>query len=246
MYRHLKEKNSSSGGFTLTELLIVVALVAILAALVAPAFAKSIQDSNARYCEANRRSCLDEIIIELSLDPNADTGRILLLYQDKCPNHGNYSLITNRDGEYEIYCTKHSTDIVQDLMAQYQDILDNFLDKEKYPDYPYNWWDNDTMRRVIYKRNGGWPILTYQGKSYYIQPYAGRGWAQPLVFARANGNADPGWYVPFLYYNGRWYTGNAYSITGCTPGTEEQWLADRGWTALSEDDYTISPPKKDS
>ena len=71
------EKKTKSG-FTLAELLIVVAIIAVLVAIAIPVFTSQLEKSKKAVDEANIRSAYSEAMATYLTDPSEDSGQISL------------------------------------------------------------------------------------------------------------------------------------------------------------------------
>ena len=63
-WRGSMRSNRIKKGFTLAELLIVVAIIAVLAAIAIPVFNGNVAGAKKAACEANRRSLYGQVVIE--------------------------------------------------------------------------------------------------------------------------------------------------------------------------------------
>ncbi len=106
-------------GFTLIEIMIVVAIIAVLAAVAIPSFAKYMKRSAAGACQTTRES-IKKAAYTYSADNNG-TSTIALtdLYKEDgsgylvelphCPDGGTYSISKDADsGVITVSCTKHT------------------------------------------------------------------------------------------------------------------------------------------
>lgn len=75
--KSLKNKKSSKKGFTLMEMLIVVAIIAILVAIAIPTFNNSLNKARLATDQANARA-LKAIVVANYLDDNSNTGEFAL------------------------------------------------------------------------------------------------------------------------------------------------------------------------
>lgn len=110
--------NHSTAGFTLAELLVVVAIVAVLVAIAVPVFTGALGSSEEATCEANRRSLKSMYTTAWLLDQTPGNQKTLyqacvdqLEEQNKgvlCPNDGVYRETFNKKtGAVSIVCLIH-------------------------------------------------------------------------------------------------------------------------------------------
>lgn len=96
------KKNSSTQGFTLLELLVVVALIALLTALAVPGYRRYLESSRGQRCSANillLEMAKDSFIVDHPGQPIGSTADLLpyLKYGlPVCPSGGTYSQMTDR------------------------------------------------------------------------------------------------------------------------------------------------------
>ena len=77
----MKKQKTGNNGFTLAELLIVVAIIGVLVAISMPVFAGHLEKSREVVDIANVRSAYAELITEAMLDDKTDEVRIVKLKQ---------------------------------------------------------------------------------------------------------------------------------------------------------------------
>ena len=80
-------------GFTLAELLIVVAIIGVLVAVAIPIFSRSLERAREATCMANRRSLYAQVIAEhiLSDRPCSELFNEFVVNAGKCPSGGTFS-----------------------------------------------------------------------------------------------------------------------------------------------------------
>lgn len=130
-------------GFTLAELLIVIAIIAVLVAVSIPVFGGALEKSRAAVCMANRRSWLAELSVgsmleEITLGP----GTVYAKDDDKskmytCPSGGEIYYQTTADGLIKVYCTKHKT-VLDNSAALLQAALNSVLNDPNFSNYGAN------------------------------------------------------------------------------------------------------------
>lgn len=103
-------KNS---GFTLVEMLVVVAIIAILVAVAIPTFNSQLDKARETACKANRRSLYAVMSVNYMTDeyPSLSSAFIDLYSlhsaEYKCPSEGTYTWADNGDGTGRIVCSVH-------------------------------------------------------------------------------------------------------------------------------------------
>lgn len=114
-------------GFTLAELLIVIAIIAVLVTVGIPVFGSSLTDAKSATCAANRRSLCGELMYEHLLSPDT-TPRTALTDEEKdmyaCPTGGTITAeFDTATGRYTVNCSKHASGILSP--AQIQGVFDS-------------------------------------------------------------------------------------------------------------------------
>lgn len=214
-------KTNKIRGFTLAELLIVVAITAVLVAVSIPIFKTSLKRSQGTVCEANRKSLLREMVYEQManevFDEN-DAQRILKKSDAYCPaagpTDGKYS-VTVKDLLIQVTCSVHGTtsgggkspDNATHTSSAYKSDFVDFV--KSYDDGKGK--NNDRMRAAFLEKNGGqWPTITVDGNDYIIQPFykekstaaeeADRIW----LYAKAPSDSG-NWTARMIYVDNQWY-----------------------------------------
>lgn len=124
-------------GFTLIELMIVLALLAILATLTLPSFAGLKEDSKRRLCEENRNIMQGSYLVRRNLKngelPNESLAAVQKQFEGTetmlCPSGGTYTLRVSGGGStLNVTCSEHGGGSLygQDLGALLGGIITNF------------------------------------------------------------------------------------------------------------------------
>lgn len=110
---------ASNKGFSLVELIIVIAIMAVLAAALAPQLIKYIEKSRNNVCINNMGIIFDAISIEYAdkresynkFGKITDLENVELYDGTKCPSKGTYEIevtaLSNGGCKIEITCSKH-------------------------------------------------------------------------------------------------------------------------------------------
>ena len=114
-------KKRMKKGFTLVEIMIVVAIIAILAAIAIPNFVKYRKESQEASCESTRAQIVTAAENWGSKSANADQSSVDLTTlaptdgsgyfktAPKCPDGGTFTITKNgTSGAWECTCSKHS------------------------------------------------------------------------------------------------------------------------------------------
>lgn len=169
-----------TSGFTLAELLIVVAIVVVLVAIALPVFAGATEDAEEATCTANRRSVKAAYATSYLLDPSQDRRVLFDRCLDEvksqnndilCPTEGVYAANIDDEGTIGITCSVHG--IGQDE-EMYRWIATTF-DGASWNDY-FSYKDDQKMRSRYAQDQGlsSWPAvkgIDAQGdeKTYYLE-----------------------------------------------------------------------------
>lgn len=209
------QQRSARAGFTLAELLIVVAILAILVAVAIPVFGGVLSHSKETVCLSNRTSLTHELVYaQLGADTPLSVSALQALADGSgitCPSGGAYTVTAKGDGNRDIsvQCRIHSQTISQQMHDDFQSLVKNWSDHQDEIKFQKNY----LLREYYFKQNGGsWPILRVNGTDYYIQPFFAEGSENEDVwlFATAENKVGSNYNVPYVYdpVAGQWYYGS--------------------------------------
>lgn len=205
MITNNKKLKYRQNGFTLIELIVVIAVLAIIAALAIPTFSGLKEKAREAVCLSNRDTLAREIAAEeaqkgASLE-NTDVEELLQSHNGTlCPAGGEITVDYRGVGRYTIACSIHGEKGGRYNSAER--VIRNFgtLDPSKYS---YN--VNTQLFEEYYKTFGAWETVTLDGVSYYVKPYYNVASETLTVFANTRADADSNWTANLIYNDGTWY-----------------------------------------
>lgn len=232
-------------GFTLAELLVAVAIIAVLIAVAIPLFSASSERAKAGVCMANRRSLFGQLTYARMLEglTQEQAEQMRDDFGTICPADGTITVTVGEN--IAVTCSVHGESGADDPEVPAngtasQGLLKDFTAFVKDPGTAVsnnNRYSNNKLREAFYAENGNrWPILIVDGKEYQIEPYlASQGKDQSEIqenteqylwlFAREKQDGDKvingQWNVPLVYNpkTGQWYESRNYLGTGQDNGS---------------------------
>ncbi|WP_232050883.1 prepilin-type N-terminal cleavage/methylation domain-containing protein [Arabiibacter massiliensis] len=191
-----RAREQAGRGFTIAELLIVVAIVSVLVAVAIPVFMSSLESAKEGTCLANRRSMYGEAVTtamngektELEVFTELNAKRDELGYT--CPDNGTW--IWNESAR-TISCSEHPGEEDNAGIAASKSYLEGWL--QFVADYAGG-KNNDDMRNDFLKA-GNNPKLVFEGGEYDVQPFYQSRSGESWLFAKT-GTANS-WNASFVY-----------------------------------------------
>lgn len=232
-------------GFTLAELLIVVAIILVLVAIAVPVFTGLVGDSEEATCAANRRTVKSAFAASFTLDSSQDKDALFTqcvtslksAKQEKlCPSGGNYTPSFDANGNLTVQCSIHGINMDDEMYTKLVTDFNGNWNQYIGPDgKPLN---TDQQTRVAYAKKYGldsWPaLITTDGQKnkYYLQ-FKSYGKNSDSTFLYAGTNPDP--YAQSSLWNARYVCDNAGLIDPANPGQWYELSKDTGlWDTDTE------------
>lgn len=92
-------------GFTLVEMIVIIAIISILALLSAPEIMSTVESSNAQVCKDHQKAIMSEYYAKAPYTSGDILGELLVENANEiCPNNGLISRIDNK-----LSCSKHGS-----------------------------------------------------------------------------------------------------------------------------------------
>lgn len=194
-------------GFTLMEMLIVVAIIAVLVVIAIPVLTGTLTSARKATCEANRRSLKAELAAAAMSAGETDLS---LVFDDPsaygigdrdsftCPDGGTWTC----DAAGDISCSKHPDEAADDATTTSKTYLASWLSFVGSSSGK----SNDAMRSA-FLADGKNPSITYDGVTYDVQPFSkGSASNQSWLFAKV-GTENGNWNAVLVFdpVDGSWY-----------------------------------------
>lgn len=203
-------------GFTIAELLIVVAIVGVLVAIAIPVFTSQLEKAQEATCLANRRSVKGLVVADY-LDSHTEltSERFAELVAEVgpnlCPNGGEYGYegTVEGGGGIVITCSVHgggeggeSTN--EEKTLTFMETWLAFVDNSGLSGWEAK--NNDKLRDAFFKKYGdSLPTLSVENESLIVQPYYASDSSESWLFAgKTTGN---NWSTGYVNdpATGKWY-----------------------------------------
>lgn len=193
-------------GFTLIELIVVLAIIAVLTALIAPNAVNYMQSSAAAVCAANRRGAKQELTVELALNGDAaNLDSVMERYADGCPGGGKLYYKLSDSGVF-VGCSLHLPGEVVSV--------DRYIEATKAVGKTSPYAGRDKVVEYLVN-NGGLDKVSdtmladagLSGEELYWRPYYVGSTADPqiVLFAAPGETGVNGWRARMVYVNGELY-----------------------------------------
>ncbi len=240
----MQKRISSKHGFTLMEMLIVVAVIAILIIVAIPVFSAQLEKTREGVCSANRRSLQGVVMSGALVDEEKPKAYFEALSSGDierypCPASGSFSWVGAADAESGyVTCSKHGGNSIENqLYKDFREMYDGWKNAGKN--------SNDAIRAALLKEYGSkWPQLVTGGKTLTISPYINLFNNDSSIVIFANGNSATenasNWYSGYIYDpdEQRWYSGKSFSVNSFNNWQEvKQEMQNRNWQPLA--DYSV-------
>ncbi len=210
-------------GFTLMELVVVIAVIALLGMLLYPTITKYIENSEKQVCETNRRTISNMIEFEASVNQLDDPQKIIdnkdheyFSNETICPSGGIYSVYN-----HIVFCSEHNRsnefiDKILNSVEQYSNDYNTLTDSEFLAKYGFGKGlaNNTNFYKYFssYLSDSTWPEVETKIKN------------------QLTGNQNVSLYqLPYtIYYNKngqRKAAGYIFASTSSTLGDHSMWRA---------------------
>lgn len=192
-------------GFTLIELIVVIAVLAIVAALAIPSFSGLEENAQERVCISNRQMIKRELMAEEGTQnrelTTAEVDALLAQHEVLCPAGGNVTVEYVDYGQYAISCSIHTDEISTVSAAELIRYRFSKIDLSAF-----NSSVNDRAGK-LYFENYGWETVTVNGKTYFAKPYYldGNDTKQLTIYANTISDFATNWTANLIYHDGVWY-----------------------------------------
>ena len=231
-------------GFTLVELVIVIAVLGILAGLAIPYFMEAREEAAKKECLANRtqimrmfyaqqasnyNGTLVGFLAEVVKEPNDNK---YFNFVPKCADNGTYSVSNEKVvcsiAEHNEANVSDDASVIDNITNDFQEFLDKYGAMTDQQLKDLGWWPtyasgalvktNDGFREAYYKEKGKWPSgVDLNGNTIYFKFHLT---ANGSFLTYANGNGDfknsGDWGTNYIYDSAakKWY----YSPQGTNLG----------------------------
>lgn len=175
-----KHIRPGDAGFTLAELLIVVAIILVLVAVALPVFTGALNEAQEATCEANRRSLKSAYAVAYEMAPTADPEMLLsravatcdtdLEGAGMCPAGGVYTFSAT-EGVLTVICSEHGGGTDESAWTTMYGVYEEWLARV---DNPYrlntNYVSDNQARESYAEVASEWATVTdAAGDSYYLE-----------------------------------------------------------------------------
>ncbi|MEG2458280.1 MAG: prepilin-type N-terminal cleavage/methylation domain-containing protein [Raoultibacter sp.] len=206
-------------GFTLAELLIVIAIILVLVTIALPAFAGAGKSAEDAVCKANRTNLVRVLTMESQLGKPLDKAQSQALAKDQelvCPKGGTFVITPpTATSIAKVSCSLHSPEdtVSEDEFASFEEFWKNWQ-----ATHDATQQSNDIIRQAYFMQfslaGKSFPLLQVGNADFIIQPfYQSKAPSDGNIWLFAKIDTGNGWNANYVYdpVGKKWYGATSWN-----------------------------------